>query len=174
MRGSIGGASLEEVLDRSLPAVREGATLVMLTTGGADAGSAARLLADRGLLGFDGMVGDAGPSWLGFWYFARPHPLLDGLPTGVLDWPYQITRGNGTRVRGPNVEIVVGYGRNHDPTLGAGAATVNCGKGQIVLLGLPGLAEAFVTGGGGHFQPVAAERILHNALRRHSPRPAGG
>ena len=163
--GSFGGFSLAAVLEQALPRVQNGAKLVLLTTGQSDAEAAAQALAEKGLVKFDGMVGGEGPSWLGFWYFGRPHPLLEGLPTGILDWQYQIAHGNGLILSGPNVETVVGYGRNHDPRLGAGVASVRYGQGQIVLLGLPGLAQSFVSGNGGEFGALAARRLVYNALK---------
>lgn len=163
--GDFGGFSMPDLLDATLPRVQGGAKLVLLTTGGNDAGDAAKALAARGLLKFDGMVGDEGPSWLGFWYFGRPSPLLDGLPTGVLDWQYQIAHGNGMLLSGDGVQAIIGYGINHDPRIGVGAATIAYGKGQIVLLGLPGLAQGFVSGDGRDFGALAARRLVYNALR---------
>ena len=160
----------EAALPPALSRVRnDGTRLVLLTAGGDDARSVADFLARQNLFSFGGMVGEPGPSWLGFWYFGRKHWLLDGLPSdGVLDWPYQIISGNGMILHGPNVEGVIGYGRNHDARLGLGAAVVSYGKGQIVLLGLPGLGNAF-TSGGDQFQPVVAKRLLYNALSGGTP-----
>ncbi|MDQ3815963.1 MAG: malectin domain-containing carbohydrate-binding protein [Armatimonadota bacterium] len=142
----------------------DGTRLVLLTAGGDDARIVADFLGRQNLFSFGGMVGDPGPSWLGFWYFGRNHWLLDGLPSnGVLDWPYGVSSGNGMILHGPNVEGVIGYGRNHDARLGLGAAVISHGKGQIVLLALPGLSNAF-TSGGDQFQPVTAKRLLYNAL----------
>ena len=104
---------------------------------------------------------------MGFWFFGRKHWLLDGLPSdGVLDWPYQITSGNGLLLSGVGVESVVGYGRNHDPNVGVAVAVIPCGRGEIVLLALPGLMDAFVSGASGGFQPVTAKRLMFNALNR--------
>jgi len=83
---------------------------------------------------------------MGFWFFGRKHWLLEGLPSdGVLDWPYQITSGNGLLLSGTGVEPVVGYGKNHDPNVGVAAAVIPCGRGEIVLLALPGLMDSFVS-----------------------------
>ena len=163
--GDFGGFSLSALLDQALPRVQNGAKLVLILTGGGDAQRAAQALAERKIVQFDGMAGDEGPSWLGFWYFGKPHPLLEGLPTGVLDWQYQIAHGNGMRLSGPNVDVVVGYGKNHDPRLSAGVASIRYGQGEIVLLGLPGLGQAFVTGQSNEFGPLAARRLVYNALR---------
>jgi beta-galactosidase len=148
-------------------AQRDGTRLVLLTSGAADAERVAAFLDERGLLKYSGPVGPSGPSWMGFWFFGRKHGLLSGLPSdGVLDWPYQITSGNGLMLSGAGVEYVVGYGRNHDPNVGVAAAVVPCGRGKIVLLALPGLMDAFINGASGRFQPVTAKRLMFNALNQ--------
>ncbi|MFO1475199.1 MAG: malectin domain-containing carbohydrate-binding protein [Verrucomicrobiota bacterium] len=153
---------LDAALDR---ARNDGSRVVLLTTGSGDAEQMAAILASRGLVKYSGPVGSSGPSWMGFWFFGRKHWLLDGLPSDcVLDWPYQVTTGNGLMLSGPGLETVVGYGRNHDPNLGVATAVIPCGKGQVVLLALPGLMNSFVEGAGAKFQPVTAKRILFNAL----------
>ncbi len=145
----------------------DGTRLVLLTSGGGDAADAAAALAKQNILTYSGEAGAPGPSWLGFWYFGRKHWLLDGLPSDcVLDWPYQIGSGNGLFLSGSNVQAVIGYGKNHDPKIGIGAAVVTYGRGQIVLLDLPGLERAFSAGDGSGFQPVTAKRIIYNALRQ--------
>ena len=102
---------------------------------------------------------------MGFWFFGRKHWLLDGLPSDcVLDWSYQITSGNGLMLSGSGVESVVGYGKNHDPNVGVAAAIIPCGRGEIVLLALPGLMDSFVSGASGAFHPVTAKRLMFNAL----------
>jgi beta-galactosidase len=143
----------------------DGTRVVLLTSGGSDAERVAAYLADQGLVDYSGPVGPSGPSWMGFWFFGRRHALLAGLPAdGVLDWPYQITTGNGLMLSGPGLATVVGYGRNHDPNVGVAAAVVPCGRGRLVLLALPGLMDAFINDASGRFQPVTAKRLMFNAL----------
>ena len=145
----------------------EGTRVVLLTTGGGDAGQIAAFLAAQGLVTDSGPVGASGPSWMGFWFFGRKHWLLDGLPSDcVLDWPYQITSGNGLLLSGPGVESVIGYGKDHDPNVGTAASVIRCGRGSIVLLALPGLMDAFVNGDSGKFQAVTAKRMMFNALNQ--------
>ena len=99
----------------------------------------------KNLVNYAGPVGPSGPSWMGFWFFGRNHWLLDGLPSNcVLDWPYQISEGNGLMLSGPGVEAVIGYGRNHDPNIGIATATIRCGRGEIVLLALAARADGFI------------------------------
>jgi beta-galactosidase len=146
---------------------RDGTRVVVLSTGGRDAEQVAALLAAQKLATYSGPVGQSGPSWMGFWYFGRKHALLAGLPSDcVLDWPYQITGGNGLMLSGPGVESVIGYGKDHDPNVGVAAAVVRCGQGRIVLLALPGLLDSFAGTGSGRFHPVTAKRLVFNALNQ--------
>jgi len=143
----------------------DGARVVLLTSGGEDADHVARYLAGQGLLNYDGEVGASGPSWMGFWFFGRRHWLLDGLPSDcVMDWPYQIGQGNGLMLSGGGMEAVIGYGKDHDPNIGVAAATIACGRGEIVMLGIPGLMNSFLSGNADGFHPVTAKRLMFNAL----------
>jgi hypothetical protein len=104
---------------------------------------------------------------MGFWFFGRKHELLAGLPSDcVLDWPYQITSGNGLMLSGSGVESVIAYGKDHDPNIGVAAAIIPCGQGKIVLLALPGLMDSFVSSASTRFQPVTAKRLMFNALNQ--------
>ena len=62
-----------------------------------------------------------------------------------------------------NIEAVVGYGKNQSG-VGIGASVLPVGHGQIVLLGIGGLNPAFIQGDPKGFVPVAATRIVYNAL----------
>ena len=146
---------------------RDGTRVVLLTSGGRDAEQVAAFLAAQGLVTYSGPVGPSGPSWMGFWFFGRKHALLAGLPSDcVLDWPYQITSGNGLMLSGSGVESVIGYGKDHDPNVGVAAAIIQCGQGKIVLLALPGLMESFAGSASNGFQPVTAKRLMFNALNQ--------
>ena len=146
---------------------RDGTRVVLLTSGAGDAEQIATLLAVQKLVTYSGPVGGSGPSWMGFWFFGRKHWLLDGLPSDcVLDWPYQITSGNGLLLSGTDLETVVGYSKNHDPNIGVAAAVIPCGRGEIVLLALPGLMDSFVSGNSSAFHPVTAKRLMFNALKK--------
>jgi hypothetical protein len=146
---------------------RDGTSVVLLTSGGRDAEQVAAVLAAQGLVTYSGPVGASGPSWMGFWFFGRQHELLAGLPSDcVLDWPYQMTSGNGLMLSGSGVESVIGYGKDHDPNVGVAAAIIPCGQGKIVLLALPGLMDSFVSSASSRFQPVTAKRLMFNALNQ--------
>ncbi|MEO7718825.1 MAG: malectin domain-containing carbohydrate-binding protein, partial [Capsulimonas sp.] len=147
--------------------VRDGARLIVLSNDAecADAQSAAETLGSAHVLTYSGMVGSSGPSWLGLWYFGKSHWLLNGLPSNcVLGWPYQITNGNGMKITAPGMDAVIGYGMHHSPDIGLGVAVVPCGKGQVVLFCLPGLAQAFASDNADGIDPIAARRLVYNAL----------
>lgn len=151
----------------ALKRVHDGARLVFLSSArdASDARQAAMGLAKQSILTYSGTIGDPGPSWLGSWYFGKKSWLLGGLPANtVLDWQYQITGGNGLDIDAPGIEGVIGYGVNHEPHIGLGAAIVPYGKGQIVLFCIPGLAQSFVDGQPEGIDPVTAKRIVYNCL----------
>jgi beta-galactosidase len=161
-KGNYWAADLGAAVER---ARSDGARIVLLTSGGEDSDEIARYLASQGLLNDDGPVGESGPSWMGFWFFGRRHWLLDGLPSDcVLDWPYQIGQGNGLMLSGPGIEAVIGYGKDHDPNIGIAAAAIECGRGEIVMLAIPGLMNSFLSGNADGFHPVTAKRLMFNAL----------
>ena len=100
----------------------------------------------------------------------RQHWLLEGLPADcVWDWQYQADSGeaDGMLLSGHHVEGVVGFSKSHVPQIGLGVATIPVGKGQIVVLCLPGLTNAIADPNGSYhgFHPVTARRLLFNALQ---------
>ena len=153
---------LPTVLDR----VRAGTRLVLLGVDARDLGSAAKFLARQNILTYSGTVGFDDTPWIGHWYFGRKHWLLDGLPSDcVFDWQYQAAAGgDGLMMDAPGMEAVVGYGKNPGPSLGFGVTVIPLGRGQIIFLGIPGLNSAFIDDNPRGFQPVAAKRIVYNAL----------
>jgi hypothetical protein len=163
-----GGFDWNGALARSLDRVREGARLVLLGLNAKDLDEAVKVLAAQKVLNYSGTAGFDDTSWVGHWYFARRHWLLDGLPADcVLDWQYQAAAGgDGLVMDAPGIEAVIGYGKNPGPGLGLGVAVVPLGKGQIIFLGIPGLNAAFLDDNPKGFQPVAAKRMIYNALRQ--------
>ena len=126
--------------------------------------------------GNNGYLGPAGAPWLGSWYFARQHWLLNGLPVNsVLGWQYQVPH-TGSDVGALLIDstpacpmdVMIGYGRDHEAQVGVGCAVVQYGKGLIILPSLPGLRNALTATGGEITQPVA-QRLLGNALRAVPP-----
>lgn len=145
----------------------DGTRLVILSgdRDGSDIDGAATALEKMGILSYSGMLGDSDEPWMGRWYFAKKHWLLDGLPSDcVLDWQYQISGGNGFIASAPGLDAVIGYGINHNPRPALGAAVIPYGKGQIVLLCIPGIGPSIRTGAPQGIHPVTATRMLYNCL----------
>ncbi|NNM85573.1 MAG: hypothetical protein HKL96_07440 [Phycisphaerales bacterium] len=160
------GFDWNTVLSETLPHVRQGARLVLLGMDARDIGEAAQCLDRENILKYLGSSGMEATPWIGHWYFSRRHWLLDGLPSGcVLDWQYQAAAGGDEfLIEAPGMQAVIGYGCNPGPGLGFGAAVVPVSHGEIVLLGVPGLNAAFIRQDAGGFDPVAAARIVYNAI----------
>jgi hypothetical protein len=161
------GFDWQKVLPGVLDRVREGARLVVMGKEAGDVGDAAQVLADQAILTYSGLAGEDDTPWIGHWYFARKHWLLDGLPSNcVLDWQYQAAAtGNGLVLDAPGMEAVIGYGKNPGPNLGFGAVVIPVGRGQIVLLAMGGLTDAFVDDDPKGFVPAVAQRMVYNALQ---------
>ena len=120
----------------------------------------------------NGYLPQAGASWLGSWYFCRQHWLLANLPVNsVLGWQYQIPH-TGSDVGAllldstPTcpMDVMIGYGRDHENIVGVGGCVIQYGKGVIVLPSLPGLRSALVSTNAEVTQAVA-QMMLGNALR---------
>jgi hypothetical protein len=93
---------------------------------------------------------------MGNWYFGREHELFAGLPTNAaLGSFYQVKgrQSNGLLVEGKDVEVVVGYSRDHDRKVGAGTFTTRLGKTKVLFHRTP------------DFHPVLQQRFLANAIR---------
>jgi len=116
----------------------------------------ARQLADSGAFKYAGAVGDFRAPWMGDWYFVREHKVFEGMPVNQAMGGFYQAKGresNGLLVEGENVEVLVGYSRDHDRKVGAGTFTARLGKGKILYHRVP------------DFQPVMQRRFLANALR---------
>jgi beta-galactosidase len=153
----IHAAALQPVLSGALlAAIRSGLPLLALSATDAQAAGVARQLAAAGAFRFEGLVGTSRASWMGAWYFVRQHPLYEGMPVNeALGLHYQVKSGgaNGWRVEGEGVEIVAGYGRDHDRNLGAGTFTAKLGGTRLVLHQILGM------------HPALHRRFLANALQ---------
>ncbi len=163
----LAGFDWDSVIREALPRVRAGSRLILMGMDAEDMGHAAEVLAKDGVLSYAGRAGYDDTPWLGHWYFARKHWLLDGLPVDcVLDWQYQTAApGDGLVLDAQKLEAVIGYGKNPSPGLGLGAAVVPVDHGEIILLAMGGLANAFLHDDPKGFQPLAATRIIYNALQ---------
>lgn len=120
----------------------------------------------------NGFLPQAGASWLGSWYFCRQHWLLTNLPVNsVLGWQYQVPH-TGTDVGALlldstpacPMDVMIGYGRDHENIIGIGGCVIQYGRGLIILPSLPGLRDALAATNAEITQPVA-QMMLGNALR---------
>ncbi len=110
----------------------EGTTAIVVR----NAEPAARMLAQRGLVKFDGVMRH-GKWWLGGNFFVREHPLFEGLPVNqALNWEYQDfveyqADRFGLLLEGE--EAIVGSVSDHQLRVSTAVAVVPEGKGRWVL-----------------------------------------
>jgi hypothetical protein len=138
-----------------LQSIHSGTPLLVLAGDDPHGSALAKELASAGALEFSGSVPTARASWMGNWIFLRSHPLYNGLPVNeVMKGDYQISVRScyGLLVDGPDVQIIAGYGRDHDRNLGAATFTTK----------LSGTPIVFQTVNGMH--SVIEQRFLANAL----------
>jgi hypothetical protein len=163
----------------------DGVRLVLLPNTISETMTYANLLAATNLLAigtlsdvngnYTGYLPDNTPPWMGSWYFARQHWLLDDLPTDtVLGWQYQIPHiwntgvGGGMLVNptaGHPMDVMIGYGRDHEAAVAIGACIIQSGKGQIILPSIPRLRDALSYYDGTFLTQPTALRLFGNSLR---------
>jgi beta-galactosidase len=115
--------------------------LVMAQEDGLADGVATQLSA-LGAFRYDGQVGKLRAPWMGNWYFLREHPVYAGLPSNQAMGVYHQAHGrqaNGLLIDGADVDVFVGYSRDHDRKIGAGTFTAKLGTGKIVFQRVPDL-----------------------------------
>lgn len=147
---------LGQLQDGILEAVRNGTPLFAIPQADTLAQGVAQDLAKAGAFTYNGEVGDFRAPWMGNWYFNRAHALFEGMPVDQGMGGFYQAKGrqsNGLRVEGPNVEVLVGYSRDHDRHVGAGTFLTRLGRGKIVFHRCP------------DFQPVMQRRFLANVVR---------
>lgn len=152
----------EAVLQR----VKSGTPLLCLPDGHEAARTYAKTLGEAGAYQYKGDVGNVRASWMGSWYFVREHPVFAGLPVNqAMKSYYQVPVGgsDGFLLDGDNVEVFVGYGRDHDRNIGAAGFTATLGKGRILFFSLPGMVQG-LTGQAGGMHPVMLKRLIMNSL----------
>jgi hypothetical protein len=162
-----GPAGKKEV-ERSLAHVSaNGGTLAIVPDDIAQATKYAQILQSAGLLRLHGVVHGNHIPWMSCWYFIRQHPLFAGLPADcALDWRYQFlptAAAGGLRVGGRGLEVFAGFGTNPGVNVSAAGIRVRHGKGSVVLLTIPGIAESLVSLDGLLVRP-AARRIVGNII----------
>jgi hypothetical protein len=154
----------------ALEQVRAGSRLVVIGDSGEDIGKAASILHEKNVLQYKGLIGAPIVTWMGSWYFNRSHWLFDGLPTGgVMNWQYQVTSegsdANGLLLDAEGMEVLAGYGRDHQANVGIGVCSIPYGKGEIILYCLPGMVRGLFGDASG-IHPAAARKLIANALRK--------
>jgi hypothetical protein len=136
-------------------AVKTGTPLLAIPQADTLSEGVAQQLAAAGAFTYRGAVGDFRAPWMGNWYFVREHKLFEGLPVNAALGGFYQCEGrpsNGLLVDGPDVEVVVGYSRDHDRHVGAGTFTTKLGAGKVVYHRCP------------DFHPVLQARFLANVL----------
>ena len=155
-------------LDESvLGKVRDGIPLLLLPDGAEAADAYGKALGKAGTFQYLGHVGNVRASWMGAWFFVRAHPVFAGLPVNrALKSYYQVpvSGSDGLLLGGENVEVFVGYGRDHDRNIGAAAFTARLGKGKILFFTLPGMVRN-PNGKQAGIHPVILKRLLSNSIR---------
>ncbi len=152
----------EAILDR----VREGTPLLLLPDGAEAVEAYAKKLAEAGVFRYLGHVGNVRASWMGAWFFVRQHPVFTGLPVNqAMKSEYQVpvSGSDGVLLDGDNIEVFVGYGRDHDRNIGAAAFTASLGKGKILFFSIPGMVSGLSDPSRG-MQPVMLRRLLMNSI----------
>ena len=143
-------------LDELMAAVQAGMPLLVLAQSAAAADAAAKALSKAGAVEYAGLAGESRGCWMGTWVFLKDHPAYAGLPSNqVMKWEYQVAfdGASGLLVDGPAVEVIAGYGRDHDDTLGAATFTARLGKGTLLFQAVRGM------------QPLLYERFIVNSIR---------
>jgi beta-galactosidase len=130
--------------DGMLDTVKDGTPLLLLPQEDALSDGVAKQLAAAGALRYDGAVGRLRAPWMGNWYFLREHPIFAGMPANrAMDGYFQAPGrlANGLIVDGREVEVFVGYSRDHERRVGAGTFSTRLGKGRILFQRVPNLIE---------------------------------
>ena len=118
--------------------------------------------------------------WMGGWFFARKHFLLEDLPVNcVLDWRHQAGtcygldyfysdagHGSASSVNfdADGLDVAVGLGADHQSNPGIVAGSLPAGKGEIVFVAFPQLVRATKSEGTA-FNHFIALKMLGNAVR---------
>ncbi len=153
-------ASGQETATPLLQRVRDGLPLLVLARDAVGADAAAKTLAGAGAFTYAGLAGESRGCWMGSWVFLKDHAAYAGLPSNqVMNWEYQVDFKNasGPIVDGPGVELIAGYGRDHDARLGAATFSARLQKGRILFQAVRGM------------QPLVYERFIVNAAYLLAP-----
>lgn len=139
-----------------LERVRDGLPLLVLAQSAPGADAAAKALAGTGAFTCGGLAGESRGCWMGTWVFLKDHPAYQGLPTNqVMKWEYQVDfkDASGLLVEGPGVDVIAGFGRDHDTKIGAATFSAQLHQGHVLFQAVRGM------------QPLVYERFICNAAR---------
>ncbi|MBN1541554.1 hypothetical protein JW992_05370, partial [candidate division KSB1 bacterium] len=151
----------ENVLAR----VDRGTPLLLLPDGEEAVDAYGKILGKAGCFNYHGHVGSVRASWMGSWYFVRDHVVMNGLPVNTAmksDYQAPVSGSDGIVIDGKDVEVFIGYGRDHDRTIGAAGVVAKFGLGRIVFFSLPGMYD--LSSESDSIQPIVARRLLANAM----------
>jgi beta-galactosidase len=150
-----------------------GTRLIMWPDVNTEAIADAQQLAARNIIQFNGDVGGNRAPWMGTWYFVRQNPIFDGLPVDTaLDHRYEMPEErigeDGLLLNAPGMSAFVGYGRDHDPTVGIGMCVIPYGQGRIILSSLASEVTALTDNPAALPMPIGL-RLLANAVSQPLP-----
>ena len=108
-----------------------------------------------------------GGNWLGGQYFAKDHPIFDGLPVNcALNWPYQsIVGGRRTALEVNGGELVCGAYHTWPMKLGSAVSVLPLGKGRVILSSLDVVSQLASP----NTTAEVARRLFCNFLHYASP-----
>jgi len=75
-----------------------------------------------------------------------------------------VSGSDGLLLDGSDIEVFVGYGRDHDRNIGTASFTVRYGNGVILWHSLPGMITGLSDIGKG-IHPVLLRRLLRNSIQ---------
>ncbi len=147
--------------------VKSGMSLLAIPEGEDASLAYAEALGKAGAFKCLGHVGATRAPWMGSWYFVRKFPVMNGLPVNqAMKSYYQVpvNHTDGILLDGKNVNVFIGYSRDHDRNVGAAGFAAKLGKGKILFFTVPGLISGVSNNQTG-MQPIMAQRMITNSLR---------
>jgi hypothetical protein len=125
-------------------AVKSGTPLLAIVPDDFLADGVAKQLAALGAFTYAGQVGDTRAPWMGNWLFVREHATFAGLPVNrAMSVHYQAhgKASNGLLVEravgAADLEVIVGYSRDHDRHVGAASFLCRLGSAQVLVHRVP-------------------------------------
>lgn len=137
-----------QLSEEILQAVQQGTPLLVMTPEDDLADGVAKQLASLGAFHYSGQVGDTRAPWMGNWLFVRQHATFANLPADKVLGVHEQAWGkacNGLmidRVEGkPDLEVVMGYSRDHDRNIGAASFICHVGNTPVLFHRAPSLSH---------------------------------